>query len=57
MPAFLWIPIGQDIKNFQMRDRKAKKSSLAVEKVGRQELLSGNTGISMNFRLQQQTGI
>jgi AraC family ethanolamine operon transcriptional activator len=41
MPAFLWIPIEQDIKNFQMRDREPKKFGLAVERAGNQELVTG----------------
>jgi AraC family ethanolamine operon transcriptional activator len=41
MPAFWMTPTQQDIKNFQMSDHEPKKSSLAVERCGSQELLSG----------------
>jgi AraC-like DNA-binding protein len=41
MPAFLWTPIEQDIKNFQMRDREPKKFGLTIKRVGNQELVTG----------------
>jgi len=35
------IPTQQDIKNFQMSNHEPKEPSLAVERCGSQELLSG----------------
>ena len=41
MPAFWWIPIEQDIKNFRMHDREANRFGLAIERAGNQELVTG----------------